>query len=80
MLPILKEEKVAALVPIYIKNTEEHKRPFLDPKSAVSEAGLELVLHEEIWTSYKYKELYEGKITRDNSQGRLFSATLGITI
>ena len=59
------------MLPMYVRNAEEHKRLFLDPKSAVSEAGLEMVNYEEIWSTYmhKYKELYEGRITKENSKG-----------
>ena len=61
-----------ALVPSYTKTADEHKRPFLNPSSAVSEAGLELLMYEEISSTnmQKFKELYNGKITKDNSKGR----------
>ena len=72
-LSILKEERQAAMVPMYIKSADEHKRPFLDPNSAVCKAGLELLMYEEVSTTnmHKFKELYEGKITKGNSKGRL---------
>ena len=72
-MSILKEERQAAMVPMYVRNADEHKRPFLDPKSAVCQAGLQLVMYEEVSTTnmHKYKELYAGKITKENSKGKV---------
>ena len=62
----------AGFIPTIVRRESEHKKPFLDPNSAVSKSGLELIHFEKLrcsWIEY-YKHIYAEKVTKENQSGK----------
>ena len=67
------DEMEVAYIPEIIRTESEHRKPFTDPNSKVSKAGLELLQFEVKSGSWqeRYRELYTGDIAPKTQSGNL---------